>query len=295
MGKRLSALITGCSTGLGRSSAQALVERGHTAVATMRGLAGKNAAHAESLKASVRDAPGTLHLIELDVTDETSVAAAIDRSLELAGPLDAAINNVGYGGAGYLEAFTTEQLADMFDVNVLGCHRVNRAVLPAMRERGSGILIHLGSTMGRTVMPYAAPYTATKYALEGMLESLHYELKGTGVDVNVLELGAFETAFHENMVGPDDAACSASYGELAGRPTQFWTSYGEQISAAEAASPTLVSDAIVELIEAPRGSTPLRLVIDPITGGAGVPELNELSDRTQDALFRSVRADYLLE
>ena len=164
-----------------------------------------------------------------------------------------------------------------------------------MRERASGIVIHLGSTMGCTVLPYAAPYTATKHALEGLVESLHYELTGTGVGVNILELGAFETAFPSNIHQPADTGCVTSYGTLAGRPVEFWGAYGEQIRAAEAASPMLVTDAIAELIEAPRGTTPLRLVIDPITGGYRVPALNDASERNPAELFRSLGADYLLD
>ena len=200
----------------------------------------------------------------------------------------------GYGGAGYLEAFTTEQLAQMFDVNVIGVHRLNRAVLPGMRARGTGIIITLGSTMGRTVLPYAAPYTATKYALEGLVESLYYELRETGIDVSLLQLGAFETAFHSNMQQPADSTCIKSYGALSERPQEFWTSYGEQIGDAEAPT-SLVTGAIVELIEAPRGSTPLRVVIDPITDGAGVPELNELGERIQTELLGQVGATHLID
>ena len=280
MSRQLCALITGCSTGLGWLTAQALVERGHTAVATMRELHGRNAGKAASLEESVAGSAGALHVVELDVTSQDSVDAAVAEAERLTGPLDAAVNNAGYGGAGYVEAFTAAQLSDMFEVNVMGVHRVNRAVLPGMRERGAGVVITAGSTMGRTVLPYAAAYTSTKFALEGLLESLHYELKGTGVDVSILQLGAFETAFHGNMVGPADEVRVASYGET--------------ISTAEAASPTLVSDAIVELIESPRGSTPLRLVIDPITGGAGVPELNEVGARIQLEVLGAVGADYLL-
>jgi NAD(P)-dependent dehydrogenase (short-subunit alcohol dehydrogenase family) len=294
MSRQLCALITGCSTGLGWLTAQALVERGHTAVATMRELHGRNADKAASLEESMAGSAGALHVVELDVTSQDSVDAAVAEAERLAGPLDAAVNNAGYGGAGYVEAFTAAQLSDMFEVNVMGVHRVNRAVLPGMRERGAGVVITAGSTMGRMVLPYAAAYTSTKFALEGLLESLHYELKGTGVDVSILQLGAFETAFHGNMVGPADEVRVASYGEMASRPGEFWTSYGETISTAEAASPTLVSDAIVELIESPRGSTPLRLVIDPITGGAGVPELNEVGARIQLEVLGAVGADYLL-
>ena len=132
-------------------------------------------------------------------------------------------------------------------------HRLNRAVLPGMRERGSSLLVHLSSAMGRTIIPFAAPYTATKFAIEGLAESLHYELAGTGVDVAIVQPGAFATSFQDNVQEPADTERVASYGRLADRSAAFWNSYSEQIGFSECVpDPKLVADVIVRLGESPR-------------------------------------------
>ena len=125
-----------------------------------------------------------MFVLELDVTSDDSVKIAVAKAIELGGPLDVVVNNAGIGCGGLAEAFTAEQWQQVFDINVFGVQRVSRAVLPSMRERGTGLLINVSSIMGRVVLPFAAPYTATKFALEGMTEAYRYELSGTGVDVS---------------------------------------------------------------------------------------------------------------
>ena len=256
MSNSKSILITGCSSGFGVLIAQTLVDAGHIVFATMRGLGGKNASKAEALREATKGGSGTLHLLELDVTKDESVNAAVAQVSEYANGLDVVINNAGIGVGGFLEGFSSNQLKDILDTNVVGVHRVNRAVLPIMRKKGAGLIITISSAMGRIVIPFAAPYTASKFALEGLIESLRYEVSGTGVDVVIVQPGGFGTSFMQNMGAPEDSARLESYGELQELPNKLWGGLGEQMSSDAGPDPQLVADEVLKLINMPAGSRP---------------------------------------
>jgi NAD(P)-dependent dehydrogenase (short-subunit alcohol dehydrogenase family) len=162
MSTPLSILITGSSSGFGRLTAEALARKGHTVFASMRGVAGKNAAKAEQLRQWARQENVNLHVVELDVTNEASAEAAAAAVVNTAGRIDVLINNAGVGAFGLNERFTAEQLQNLFDVNVFGVHRVNRAVLPTMRRQGSGLLVYITSALGRFMVPNMGTYSASK-------------------------------------------------------------------------------------------------------------------------------------
>ncbi len=291
----VNVLITGCSSGIGRAAAEALLERGHAVVATMRQVDGKNAGRAAELRTAGDGAPGSVYVLELDVTNDESVTAAVDVALSAVGSIDVLVSNAGFGGWGLLEGFTSEQLSLVFETNVIGTHRLNRAVLPGMRERGSGLLVHLSSAMGRIVIPYAAPYTSTKFAIEALAESLHYELAGTGVDVAILQPGAINTDFQANVQAPGDSQRVTDCQALVDRGQAFWSHYADKLDfAAKAPGAELVAEHIVQLVEAPAGSRPLRTIIDPLHDGAGTPDINEMSERVQVELMRWADAEDLL-
>lgn len=278
-------LVTGSSSGFGWLVCEELLNGGHTVLASMRDPEGRNASKADELRKCAGGKAGTLHVIELDVTNESSVNAAVRKGTELAGPIDVVVNNAGFGSAGYTEGFTTEQLEAIFDVNLFGVHRVNRAVLPMMRERRSGLLIHISSTMGRIVLPFAAPYTATKFALEGYAESLHYGLNPSGVDVALIQPGGFGTGFFGAMQSPRDEARTASYGLLADLPQKSWGGIGKMLESEDAPDPRAVADAVVTLIETPAGDRPLRVVVDPMTGGGAAEAINRTNTQVQEQLL----------
>ena len=151
-------LITGASTGFGRNAAERLARRGHRVFATMRDIKGRNAEHRDALeRLAVRESL-PLHVLELDVTDDQSVQKAVQGALQEAGRLDVVINNAGVAGIGVTEAFTLEQVQQIFDVNFFSVVRVNRAVLPSMRQQRSGLLIHVSSAAGRVVVPGLGAY-----------------------------------------------------------------------------------------------------------------------------------------
>ncbi len=283
-------LITGSSSGLGNITAKTLLREGATVVATMRDLQTRNADAANDLKAYAEAQPGTLKLVEMNVTDEASVDAAVAQ----AGRIDVVINNAGVGGSGFTEAFSVEQLRFTFDVNVLGVQRVMRAVLPAMRGRNSGLIINISSAMGRIVIPFSGAYTASKYALEGLSESYRYELVGSGVDVVIVEPGGFWTNYWSRMMQPADADRTTTYGDKADMPSALWSGIPTMLSEAEAANPQGLADVIVALIDTPAGERPLRRVVDPVTGGEGPKTINTTSEAVQRQVLTAFGLEHLL-
>jgi len=281
-------LITGASSGFGKLIARTLVAAGHTVFATMRDADGRNAEVARELELGAANASGKLHILELDVTDDASVEAAVSSAVAKAGSLDVVVNNAGVGCGGLAEGFTAAQWQQIFDINVFGVQRVCRAVLPAMRKAGAGLIIQISSVMGRIILPYSAPYTATKYALEGMSETLRYELAPTGVEVSIVEPGGFGTDFASRMMHPEDRAAIESYGELAEKPEKMWSGFMEQLSSADAPDPQLVADAVTELIDAPAGSRALRVVVDPMMGGEAPRAINQTTDRIQAQILANL-------
>ena len=288
MSQPTNVLITGSSSGFGLLTTRSLLEKGYTVFATMRDPDGKNAAAALEISTFAADHPGTAHILDLDVTSDASVEAAVQHALDLEGWIDVVVNNAGYGSGGYAETFTMDQFKHIFDVNVFGVQRVNRAVLPSMRARGSGLILYVSSVMGRVVLPFAASYTASKYALEGLAETYRYELSGLGIDSVVVEPGGFGTNFLENVAFAGDEERIASYGELAETPKQFWGGFDQMLSSDDAPDPQRVADAVVSLIETPAGQRPLRTVVDPMTGGEGPSAINQMTDQIQAQMFSAM-------
>lgn len=197
------------------------------------------------------------------------------------------VNNAGIGVGGYAETFSTEQYQQVFDVNVMGVQRVNRAVLPSMRAAGSGLLLHVSSVMGRVVIPFSGPYTSSKWAVEGLAESYRYELAGSGVEVSIVEPGGFVTGFGDRIQYPADQERVQSYGEQADAPEQLWSGMFEALQSG-GPDPQLVADAIAEIVRAPQGQRPLRVVVDPFMGGEGARLLNRTSDEIQAGMLESM-------
>ncbi len=285
MSETRNVLVTGAGSGFGLLISRTLLDKGYTVFATMRDAAGRNARVAQELAESAAGKNGTLHVLDLDVTSDESVGAAVGRAIEIGGGIDVVVNNAGIGVGGVAEAFTTEQWQRLFDVNVFGVQRVSRAVLPSMRERGHGLLVNVSSVMGRIVIPFGGPYTASKWALEGMTENYRYELAGSGVDVVLVEPGGFMTGFAERVMSPDDTDCVASYGPIGEIPEQMWSSFVERLHGDEGPDPQEVADTVLALIETPAGERPLRTVVDPFTGGEAPKSLNAATNEIQAALL----------
>jgi NAD(P)-dependent dehydrogenase (short-subunit alcohol dehydrogenase family) len=178
-------LITGASSGIGKSTAAYFAARGWQVVATMRDTG--NAGELKGMDGVI--------CLTLDVTKDSSIKKAVEMVLKQYGHIDALINNAGYGLLGSFEAATLEQIQAQLQVNILGVMQMIQAVLPHMRERRSGVIVNLSSVAGRIGFPYYSVYNATKWAVEGLSESLSHELSSFGIRVKVVQPGPIQTDF----------------------------------------------------------------------------------------------------
>ena len=247
-------LITGTSTGFGRVTAELLGRRGYRVFATMRDTAGRNATAREELQALGLD------VLDLDVTEDSSVQKAVSEALSRAGRIDVVINNAGFGNLGVTEAYTVDQFRQVFETNVFGAVRVNRAVLPSMRKRGSGLLIHVSSIAGRVTLPYMALYCSSKYALESIADAYRSELAPLGVDSVVVEPGAFNTPIFEKPYFAADREVEKEYGE---RDFSHRIHETFQTILSDPSTPPIstVADVFLRLIETPAGDRPFRTYV----------------------------------
>src|SRR6202171_3899906 len=170
-------LITGASSGFGRDTAETLFRAGHTVYASMRSAQGKNREAAEALRKL------GIKTVELDVSDDASVEAGVKNVLAEAGKIDVLVNNAGIMSVGVTEAFTSEQAKVIFDTNVIGLLRVTRAVLPSMRQKRDGLIINIGSILGRVTVTFLGIYGASKMAVEALTDSLRSQASQLGVEV----------------------------------------------------------------------------------------------------------------
>lgn len=270
-------LITGASSGFGRSTAETLAKSGHTVFATMRQPAGKNAPAAQALKAV------GAHVLELDVTSDASVDRAVEAiARQTSGAVDVLFNNAGRLSAGIQEAFTLDEIKSLFETNVFGPLRMNRAVLPYMRKRRSGLLISTSSVVGRIALPILGTYAATKFALEALADAQRDELKALGIDVVVIEAGAHPTEVGNNGLYPTDAVRAAEYGTASQLPGRLVERLGQIFSAPGSPSIQDVADAVKKIIETPPGQRPARVVVDKLTGDA-VRRLNDVQAEQRPA------------
>jgi NAD(P)-dependent dehydrogenase (short-subunit alcohol dehydrogenase family) len=282
---RVTALITGCSSGFGELIARTLAADGHRVYATMRGVQSRNAEAAENLRRWAREQSANLEVLELDVLDDASVQAAVSQALASSGGIDVVVNNAGASAIGPLEAFSIEQMAGLLSLNVLGPMRVNNAVLPTMRARRSGLIIWITSTLGRVLPGRGGLYPATKWAAEGFAESLHYQVAPFGIDVAILEPGSFPTPATFKSMEAADQEIAAAYTAAtpANAPARPPAPDGYQPP-----DPQEVADVVKRLIETPAGQRPLRTVVGPVFT-EGVAEYNRTYEQVRANLQESLR------
>src|SRR3954451_11682125 len=185
------ALVTGASSGIGEAAAKALIEAGFTVYGTSR-------------KATAGETRGGTTFLPLDVTDDESVAATVREVLDRSGRIDVLVNNAGFGTAGAAEESSIEQARALFDTNLFGSIRMTRAVLPQMREQGSGRVINVSSVLGFVPAPFGALYAASKHAIEGYSESLDHEVREYGIRVLLVEPAYTRTSFDANAIPADE-------------------------------------------------------------------------------------------
>lgn len=250
-------LITGCSTGFGFDAAQRFADRGDHVFATMRGYMTKNRAASEALDDYADANDLAIDVLELDVTSDESVRDAIDGLPTM----DVVINNAGLGYGGPVESFTADEILRQLDVNVVGTARVAKAVLPGMREQGSGLIIQVSSTAGRAAFPGFGVYHASKWGLEGMSEAMRYELAPLGIDVCLVEPGPFATNFFDNLVNGSDTEAAEAYPHMSEFQQGFVSMVEESFQNPDAPTdPSVVVDIFLSLADMPAGQRPLRTI-----------------------------------
>jgi len=178
-------LITGASSGFGKEAAKLFHTNGWNVIATMR------SPEKEVELSTFSD----VLISKLDVTDPLSIKSAVAAGIEKFGRIDVLVNNAGYGALGALEAATADQIKQQFDVNFFGLIAVTKAVLPGMRQQKSGIIVNISSVGGRVTFPFSSLYHATKFAVEGLTESIQYELNPLGIYLKIVEPGGYKTEF----------------------------------------------------------------------------------------------------
>ena len=285
-------LITGASSGFGALTARALAQAGHIVYASMLDIKGSNAAQVEAVQKFADEHKVDLRAVELDVTSQPSADAALQTILDAEGHLDVLIHNAGHMVFGPAEAFTPEQFAHIYDVNVLGTQRVNRAVLPTMRARGKGLLVWVSSTSTRGgTPPYLAPYFAAKAAMDSLAVSYAAELSRWGIETSIVVPGAFTkgTNHFANAGKPDDHERLA---EWQGDRSPYGGSFDQDLLKNLAATVppdadvAAVAQAIVEIVNTPFGQRPFRVHIDPAQDGAQV--VAAVADRIRAEFLRRI-------
>lgn len=241
-------LITGCSTGLGRALAQAVLDHGDNVVATAR-----NAAHVEDLRSAH---PETTLTLSLDVTDRTQVNAAVAAAADRFGGVDVLVNNAGYGYRAAVEEGDDDHVETLFATNFFGPVAMIKAVLPAMRARRSGTIVNVSSIGARISPPGSGYYAATKAALEAMTASLRKEVEPLGITAMVVEPGGFRTDFAGRSLTQSRHAIE-DYAETAGlRRKEVDTAHGRQPG-----DPAKAAEAIFATVSGP--AAPFMLVLGP--------------------------------
>lgn len=289
-------VITGASSGFGALTARALAKAGHTVYAGMRETQGRNASQVEAVAAFAKENDADLRAVELDVASDASVEAGIAEIIAQQGRIDTIIHNAGHMSFGPAEAFTPEQFAQLYDVNVLSTQRVNRAALPHLRKQGKGLVVWVSSSSTRGgTPPYLSPYFAAKAAMDSLAVSYASELTRWGVETSIIVPGAFTkgTNHFAHSGSPADKARAAEYddGPYAGVPDQALKGLASLEPAdADAAS---VATAIVEVVDLPFGTRPFRVHIDPSEDGAEI--VNGVADRVRAELFRRIGLEDLLK
>ena len=284
--------LSGCDSEAGFNTACALIQEGYTVLAAMSSPGFLNQIYAADLLEYSLKEEGDLHVLEMDVSSNSSVGFAAQEALELAGNnIDVIINFEEVGAIGYTETFTVDQFKKLFDVNVFGFQRVCRSFLPYFRSRQSGLVVNVSSMFGRAVLPYAGVYTASRFAAYGLTESYRLELAPLGVEFTMVEPGGFDASVLENMLTmPDDLERMKSYGAFEKLPSESWHDvvakyqYGDE-------EVEMITDAILELMVVPGGMRPPLIIVEEMPASEALREAEDAFNRVQDQVVGSLNLE----
>ena len=277
--------ITGIAGGFGLPTARALMAQGHEVSGSVRSRKGRNADTVAMLEAA------GAHIVEMDVTDTASTDAGVAEAITALGGLDVLFNNAGIGSYGIQELMSPEDMTRVFDVNVTGVQRVMRAALPHFRAQGRGTILYTSSLIGRIATPFYGTYSASKWALEAIVECYRTELAGFGIESCIIEPGAMPTAFFDSMVAPDDPTRETQYGDFAAVPAMSAQGLAQMLQATPDQRPERIAEAVTALLAIPFGEKPFRTVVDHT--GVG-PEIERYNTALHD-VTRAVLTNFGIE
>lgn len=287
-------VVTGASSGIGALSARALARAGHTVYAGMRDTGGRNAPQAEAAAEFAKEHGADLRSVELDVSSQDSADAAIERIVAEHGRLDVVVHNAGHMVLGPAEAFTPEQLAELYDTNAIGTQRVNRAALPHLRAQRDGLLVWVSSSSVRGgTPPYLAPYFAAKAAMDSLAVSYAAEVARFDIDTTIIVPGAFTSGTNHfpNAGHPADEAVAAAYEQ---RYSGLMDHVAEKLAAITPAGADVstVAEELARVVGLPKGERPFRVHIDPSDDGGWL--VAEVGDRIRSEFLRRIDLGDLL-
>ena len=277
----LSILITGCSSGFGRLGAEHYARLGAKVFATMRNLPRPEAVELEALaKKDELD----ISIFEIDVTKDKQVKAGVEAALKAAnGKLDVLINNAGMSIAGPIEAQDMIATQLIFDTNVFGAQRMNKAVLPSMRANGSGYVFNISSQLGRIIIPGFGQYSPTKFALDAMSEQLAYEVAPHGIDVTIIQPGGYPTKIWFNQNAPSAQLKTRLSKDIIDAYPHYTQGMGKREAGGGKADPMDIPRAIAGAIATPKDARPLRIALHPVARPQDA--INKVSAKMQIAVL----------
>jgi len=268
--------ITGTSTGFGKLTAITLSKAGHTVIAGMRGIAGKNQVAAEELSLLPN-----IDVVEIDVTDDTSVRSAFEAALAKYGRIDVLVNNAGLAGFGLVEAFSIDQIRNFFEVNFYGVIRTYQAVLPSMRAARNGLIINLTSGASGHSLPFMGPYLASKFSVEAITESLQDELRQFNIENVTIQPGVYPTEMNTGVKPGNNAdreEIAKAYDPVA---SEMFNAIGAGLFGKMKQfdmDPQTIADGILQLVDMQHGTRPLRFPLDAIAEGTDIAFINSRAE-----------------
>jgi NAD(P)-dependent dehydrogenase (short-subunit alcohol dehydrogenase family) len=288
-------LVTGSSSGFGLLMTKALAAAGHKVFASMRNMDSKNAPIAAELKQFSADRGYDIEVVEIDVQEQQSIDTTVAKIISDKGGIDVLIHNAGHMSFGPAEAFSTEQLAQLYDINVISTQRLNKAVLPHMRGKKKGLLIWISSSSSAGgTPPYLAPYFAAKAAMDSLAVQYARELARWGIETSIVVPGAFTkgTSHFENAGSPADLNTVDQYenGPTKGLGEEIQKAFAEIVP--EDADVNVVAKRVVDIVDLPFGKRPFRIHVDPSNDGAKVGFA--VLDRLREEMLNRVGLEDLL-
>lgn len=282
-------ILTGASSGLGLNTAKYLCAKGYHVIATMRDIADRNSNISDELLQYASTQHGKIDVLELDITCEQSTTAFINTVVIKNANIYCLINNAGLGALGFIESFSLAQAKQVFDVNFFGILNLTNAMLPVLRKSNDSLIINISSAGGRLCFPFLGLYNASKFALEGLTETWKMELQHMGIDICLIEPGAYPSELHNNRLIPSKTEILNEYGDLKNAPMEMVSAMAEAFSQMdELPNSDEISIKIAELIELTFGNRPIRSVVGSIATD-GIKELNEETIIRQAQLLDSFK------